>query len=158
MERAVCHVPVPVSGCPKHSGKHRHVPLQLYVQNNIPCTTGASNAWAPIPGSPFSQLWSALCLTHAPVSAACTTRNQLQERLKKFQENVRSLVDEPLRAAEATFKKEKAELQQRLAAAETETAKHRQENRGKTRHIAELEAALEVGGGLAIVVTSYCGH
>jgi hypothetical protein len=76
------------------------------------------------------------CICRAPV--------QLQERLRRFQDNVRTLVDEPLKAAEAMFKREKAELNARLAAAEALSAKSQADSRGKSRHIAELEAALEV--------------
>ncbi len=69
---------------------------------------------------------------------------QLQERFKRFQENLQALIDQPLKLADEKFQKEKAEILVRMAAAEEETARTRQENRGKTRHIAQLEAALEV--------------
>jgi hypothetical protein len=69
---------------------------------------------------------------------------QLQERFKNLQDNIDALVAAPLKEAEERFRKERGELVARITHIEQEVAKTRMENRGKTRHIAELEAALEV--------------
>ncbi len=68
---------------------------------------------------------------------------QLQQRFKNLQDNIDVLVATPLKEAEERFRKERAELISRITSVEQEVAKTRMENRGKTRHIAELEAALE---------------
>ena len=79
---------------------------------------------------------------------------QLQQRFKDLQDNIDALAAAPLREAEEKFRKEKDDLISRLTALEAEAAKVRMENRGKARHIEELEAALEVCLG----VTSYGGE
>lgn len=67
------------------------------------------------------------------------------------------LVATPLKEAEERFRKERAELITRITSVEQEVAKTRMENRGKTRHIAELEAALEVCNGVQFCELSLNG-
>jgi hypothetical protein len=69
---------------------------------------------------------------------------QLQEDVKNIQENIQSLVDAPLKAAEERFQGEKSVLISRIVSIEADIARTRSDNRAKTRHIEELEAALEV--------------
>jgi hypothetical protein len=71
---------------------------------------------------------------------------QLREDVKNIQENIQSLVDAPLKAAEERFQGEKSVLISRIVSIEADIARTRSDNRAKTRHIEELEAALEVWG------------
>ncbi len=58
---------------------------------------------------------------------------QMQQRLKKMQENIHMLVDGPLKTAEATFELERSELRGRIVQLEQESAQLKAEHRGTLR-------------------------